>query len=599
LSFLSRLEFLLHRGRPDLAMRFDPAAEADRGHSHGAHDTDLVVLTDAEDFHSAVKAAVNAQQRVWRVPTAEQAAELLIAGRVGVLIVDSDSLPHGAPTLIMRLNLEFPDLVVVVAGTHDEAPQFARLVSEGMVYRFLQKPVSAARVRAFIDAALRRHSELMANAPAVVHARGSGRASRKLWLAVLAIALCGIGFMLTRRHQSTSPEPPAATQHIAQAQAVPERVVAPNTVAEVQTARIGGNRKPPAEADAADLARRAQVARDQAAIDHAAGTHGPAPATPSVTAEPDRSAVAAESSGRQIKRFLRDADAAIAADNLIGADGGSAQSLVTAALAVDPENAAAQQMKKRLQDAVVSRAQSAIAKADSAAAGNWIASAQQLGVADTDVTALRRAQADREQHARGERLAGLARLAAQRLADDKLTEPAEDNALQYLKQLQIEDPTLAAPLMQQLAERLLTKARREIAQGGYDSADQWLKEAQETGVSTGEVAAVRSEAQNARARAAFLANVLPSSKLMNTKYVAPAYPSKALRQNVEGWVDLEFTLDMRGGVQDVTVKNAVPTGVFEKAAVDAVSQWRYQPVTRNGAAIEQRSAIRVQFKLEK
>ncbi len=580
-------------------MRFDPAAVADRGHSHGAHDTDLVVLTDAEDFHSAVKDAVNAQQRVWRVPTAEQAAELLIAGRVGVLIIDSDSLPHGAPTLITRLNLEFPDLVVVVAGTHDEAPQFARLVSEGMVYRFLQKPVSAARVRAFIDAALRRHSELMANAPAVVHARGSGRASRKLRLVVLAIALCGIGYMMTRPHQPTSPEPPAATQHIAQAQAAPERVVAPNAETKVETARFAEDRKSPAEAEAAELARRAQVARDQAAIDHAAGAHGSAPATPSVIKEPDRSEVTAESSARQTKRLLRDADAAIAADNLVGADAGSAQSLVTAALAVDPENAAAQQMQKRLQDAVVSRAQSAIAKADSAVAGNWIASAQQLGVADTDVSALRRAQADSEQHARGERLAGLARLAAQRLADDKLTEPAEDNALQYLKQLQTEDPTLAAPLMQQLAGRMLTKARREIAQGGFDSADQWLKEAQGTGVSTSDVAAVRSEAQNARARAAFLANVLPSSKLRNTKYVAPTYPSKALRQNVEGWVDLEFTLDVRGGVQDITVKNAVPTGAFEKAAVDAVSQWRFQPVTRNGAATEQRSAIRVQFKLEK
>jgi len=589
----------LHRGRPDLAMRFYPAAVADRGHSHGAHDADLVVLTDAEDFHSAVKAAVNAHQRVWRVPTAEQAAELLIAGRVGVLIIDSDSLPHGAPTLITRLNLEFPDLVVVVAGTHDEAPQFARLVSEGMVYRFLQKPVSAARVQAFIDAALRRHSELMANAPAVVHARGSGRASRKLWLALIAIVLCGIGFMLTRGHQSISPEPPAATQHVAQAQLVPERVSAENTAVAVETARIAGNRKPPAEADASELARRAQVARDQAAIEQAATTHGPASATPLMTTEPERSGVAVESSARRIRRLLRDADAAIAADNLVGADTGSAQALVTAALAVDPENAAAQQMKRRLQDAVVSRAQSAIAKADSAAAGDWIASAQQLGVADTDVTALRRAQADSEQHARGERLAGLARLAAQRLADDKLTEPAEDNALQYLKQLQTEDPALAAPLMQQLAGRLLTKARREIAQGGYDNADQLLKEAQETGVSASEVAGVRSEAQNARARAAFLANILPSSKLKNTKYVAPAYPSKALRQNVEGWVDLEFTLDVRGGVQDITVKNAVPTGVFEKAAVDAVSQWHYQPVTRNGAAIEQRSAIRVQFKLEK
>ena len=91
----------------------------------------------------------------------------------------------------------------------------------------------------------------------------------------------------------------------------------------------------------------------------------------------------------------------------------------------------------------------------------------------------------------------------------------------------------------------------------------------------------------------------PSSKLKITKYVAPVYPSKALRQSVEGWVDLEFTLDVQGSIQDITVKNTVPTGVFEKTAVDAVSQWRYQPVTRNGAAIEQRSAIRVQFKLEK
>ncbi len=554
------------RGRPDLAMRFHPAAVADRGHNHGAHDTDLVVLTDAEDFHSAVKDAVSVQQRVWRVPTADQAAELLLTGRVGVLIVDADSLTHGAPTLITRLNLEFPDLVVVVAGTHDEAPQFARLVSEGMVYRFLQKPVSAARVRAFIDAALRRHSELAANAPAIVHARGGGRALRKLWLTVLAIVLCGVGFMMTRGHEP---------------------------------ARIAENRKPPVQPVSAEVTRHEQIARDQAALDRAASAHGPVPLTPSVAPEPVPPEVTAESSARQIKRLLRDADAAIAVGNLVGTDPGSAQSLVVSALAVDPQNPAAQQLEKRLQDAAVARAQSAIADADRASAANWIASAEQLGVAETDVTALRRAQADSEQHARGEELSGLARLAAQRLTDDKLIEPAGDNALQYLKQLQTEDPTLAAPLMQQLAGRLLTKARREIAQGGYDSADQWLKAAQETGVGAGDIATVHSEVENARTRAAFLASVLPSGKLKIKKYVVPAYPSKALNQNVEGWVDLEFTLDVQGGIREITVKSAVPTGVFEKAAVDAVAKWRYQPVTRNGVAVEQRSAIRVQFKLEK
>ena len=495
----------MHRGRADLAMRFDPAAMADQGHSHGALETDLVVLTDAEDFHSAVKDAVNAQQRVWRVPSAEQAAELLISGRIGVLIVDAESLPHGAPALITRLNFEFPDLVVVVAGTHDEAPQFARLVGEGLVYRFLQKPVSAARVRAFIDAALRRHSELVAKAPAVVHARSSRHTSRKFWLALLAIALCTVGFLVTRQHQPKSAAPPPpASQNTTPAQAVREHGIDPTTAAATQTARIAEGHTAPVQADAADLARREQVAKDQAT----------------------------QSSARQARGLLRGADAAIAAGDLIGADAGSAQ-------------------------------------------------------------------ADSEQRARGDRLSGLAKLAAQRLADDMLVEPTGDSAQQYLQQLQAEDPTLSAPLMQQFAGRLLAMARRDVAQGAYDSADRWLKEAEDTGVSASDVAAVRNEAQNARARAAFLANVIPSSKLRNTKYVAPTYPPKALDQSVEGWVSLEFTLDMQGGIRDITVKNAVPTGVFEKAAVDAVAKWRYQPVTRDGAAVEQRSAIRVQFKLEK
>jgi TonB family protein len=203
---------------------------------------------------------------------------------------------------------------------------------------------------------------------------------------------------------------------------------------------------------------------------------------------------------------------------------------------------------------------------------------------------------DRQQ--RTERSRGLAQLAALRLADDMLIEPAGDNAREYLKQLNAEDPLLAAPLWQQLAERLLNKARREQGQGNYDAAERWLKEAQDTGVTGSEVTGALADLRDARERAAFLANVVPASQLKTKKYVPAVYPPNALARGVEGWVELEFTVDSSGSVRDIAVKRAVPTGVFEKAAADALGKWRFEPVVRNGAAVDQRTSVRMQFKLE-
>jgi outer membrane biosynthesis protein TonB len=38
--------------------------------------------------------------------------------------------------------------------------------------------------------------------------------------------------------------------------------------------------------------------------------------------------------------------------------------------------------------------------------------------------------------------------------------------------------------------------------------------------------------------------------------------------------------------------------VFEEAAIKAVSQWRYVPLTRNGRPVEQRARLRMRFALE-
>ena len=58
---------------------------------------------------------------------------------------------------------------------------------------------------------------------------------------------------------------------------------------------------------------------------------------------------------------------------------------------------------------------------------------------------------------------------------------------------------------------------------------------------------------------------------------SPAYPFAALTRGIEGSVLLEYSVDHRGRVVSPRVLEASPPGVFERAALHALSRWRYQP----------------------
>ena len=63
---------------------------------------------------------------------------------------------------------------------------------------------------------------------------------------------------------------------------------------------------------------------------------------------------------------------------------------------------------------------------------------------------------------------------------------------------------------------------------------------------------------------------------VRTHYVDPVYPPMARRTRIQGTVTLEATIDTKGHVVDLTVVKGQPMGLSQ-AAVDAVSQWRFQP----------------------
>jgi protein TonB len=62
--------------------------------------------------------------------------------------------------------------------------------------------------------------------------------------------------------------------------------------------------------------------------------------------------------------------------------------------------------------------------------------------------------------------------------------------------------------------------------------------------------------------------------------VAPEYPPLALRAQVHGVVIREAVVDREGRVEDLRVLRSIP--LLDRAAIDAVRQWRYSPLLLNG-----------------
>jgi protein TonB len=82
--------------------------------------------------------------------------------------------------------------------------------------------------------------------------------------------------------------------------------------------------------------------------------------------------------------------------------------------------------------------------------------------------------------------------------------------------------------------------------------------------------------------------------------VEPQYPMKAKQQGIEGWVELMFTINHLGRVEDVMVTAASAGTVFNRAAIQAVSKWKYNPKIENGVAVERRGIRqRIKFQLPK
>ena len=78
--------------------------------------------------------------------------------------------------------------------------------------------------------------------------------------------------------------------------------------------------------------------------------------------------------------------------------------------------------------------------------------------------------------------------------------------------------------------------------------------------------------------------------------VKPVYPAIAKATRTSGTVSIEAVIARDGSIKSLRAVSGSPFLV--KAAIEAVSQWRYQPATLNGAAVDVNLTIEVTFRLQ-
>ncbi|WP_157994184.1 energy transducer TonB [Peristeroidobacter agariperforans] len=75
--------------------------------------------------------------------------------------------------------------------------------------------------------------------------------------------------------------------------------------------------------------------------------------------------------------------------------------------------------------------------------------------------------------------------------------------------------------------------------------------------------------------------------------VQPQYPQEAIMRGIEGWVDVSLQVTASGDVIEPRVEDSSRGRLFNKAALAAVEQWKYEP--RSDGANSERLRVRLKF----
>ena len=668
-----------------------------------------VLTTDAGLFDS-IRSAVHEHHDVHLATRQSDAVDLAAAGQCAILVTDQALAQAALERITHELKLREPALITIAAGNRDQGNALIGLLGNGVIHRFLLKPVAPGLARLAIESAARQHVALKAHpfseprahphpelkahpqpelnaepgpepafelrpmmpAPAAASSieekdeREISRPARRpsnRWLAkgaaiagTLAIA-AALWWAFSDREPAIDPRQVAIDRALAAANQAfragqfvqpaessalffytraleidprqPAASAGVNRIADhfiqqAETRLVEGDLV--AAAAALDVVRRARPqhkrlrfldaqlkqeqedllvlqARESAtagdlqvaqqlltqAEQLGTGSSTEVAAAQAVVSDQERS--------REVNRLLNGARLRLAQGKLVAPANDSAKFYLSGARQVEPGNLAVQQGIRDLQERVVAEADAALEARRLDSARNWINEARELDVEAVELKRLQeRLTAATTQDTKGNLLA----LTIRRTQENRLLEPTQDSARFYLAQLTEMDP--AFPGLQSatvaLGAKLAASAQSATLQRQFDSAERLIAEARQLGYAGADLAAAESALRVARETPQMRPRAPEEVAPRRIRSVAPKYPPDALEDSLQGWVDVSFAVARDGSVADARVEAAEPRNRFDRAALAAVRQWKFEPRPADAPDYTQRLRTRVQFQLE-
>jgi protein TonB len=466
----------------------------------------LVVLTHDGELLQTLR-AVATDHDISTVGEESDLAAHLLEDHAGVAVLDTESVTTPINQLCDRLKSQFPDLVLVVAGRHEDQGLLTQQITRGTVYRFLHKPVSEQRVRLFVTAAWRRHgvehAEVLeataTNLRKPVWTTPKAPPKNILWIGggAAAVLIIGAIFLFSGGEKTgdvvTADAPVAAT---------PRGTVdteLENLLKRADDAvRRGALVTPPGD-NAAELYRLA-IRRNGNDPRGSAGLD------------------------RVLDRILTAAEQAILQDKI-----DDAARYVETAKSINPDHVRVAfltaQIGKERERALLAQARSAAARGN---VDQAIAVLDRASAAGTSANVVAEARNDIAQRSIDNRVNDFLRRANDRLRAGALVEPAQNNARFFIESARAIAPNQndVRQAQKQLTDRIVSQARSAISAGNADEAEKWIAAAGESGVSQSDITALTRDVQRVRiaARADSMAKLSQSfnTRLAQGRLVEPA-----------------------------------------------------------------------------
>ncbi len=186
----------------------------------------VVALSEDPALLDATIGAVGEQTQVIASPSIDRFVDQMVANPADIVLLDAALLQAPIAGFLESLRRQFPSLLLVLAGPPQLQKQIAPQLADGTIFRFAHKPVSAQRLKFFIDAALaHRESDVQHELASVPSAAAASddvvpvetaavrpqRTYRSALIAgVLLLTIAGAGYWVSHRPTDAADRPLAS-----------------------------------------------------------------------------------------------------------------------------------------------------------------------------------------------------------------------------------------------------------------------------------------------------------------------------------------------------------------------------------------------------